>query len=77
MTDRLPLFSQPTSFWLGAFMVAETPVLLAASLIAPAARERVLESLFVSPVALGGALAGVVGLGLLVGWLGHRLGLGL
>jgi ABC-type branched-subunit amino acid transport system permease subunit len=76
MAGHTPLFSQPGSFWLGAYMVAEAPLLLAASWMEPATRERIADAVLGSPVALLGVVVGAALLGLLVGWLAHRLGFG-
>jgi hypothetical protein len=74
--SRRPLRSQPGDFWLGAFMVAEAPVLLGFGLLEPATRESLLAYAFGSPLGIAGTLATAIVLGLATGWLGHRLGFG-
>lgn len=76
MPAGTPLFSQPGSFWIGAFMVAEGPVLLAASFLEPATREHIVDVILGSPLAMLGVVVATAMAGLLVGWLGHRLGFG-
>lgn len=72
----MPLFSQSGSFWIGAFMVAEGPVLLAASFLEPATREHLADVILGSTLAMLGVVVAATMAGLLVGWLGHRLGFG-
>ena len=76
MPAGTPLFSQPGSFWIGAFMVAEGPFLLAASFMEPATREHIVDVMLGSPLSMLGAMVAAGMAGLLVGWLGHRLGFG-
>jgi hypothetical protein len=76
MPAGAPLFSQPGSFWIGAFMVAEGPVLLAVSFLEPATREHLGDVVLGSPLAMLGVVVVAGMAGLLVGWLGHRLGFG-
>ncbi|NJD25831.1 MAG: hypothetical protein FIB06_10550 [Betaproteobacteria bacterium] len=73
---RRPLRSQPGDFWLGAFMVAEAPLLLGLGLLEPATREQLLAVALGSPLGLAGTVAAAIALGLATGWLGHRLGFG-
>ena len=70
------LWSQPGSFWLGAFMLAEAPIGLVVAFLDVEHRIIVLDYLFSSPLTIVCAIVGVVAVGLLTGWLGHRLGLG-
>lgn len=74
---RLPLKSQPGSFWLGAFLVAEAPLVVIATFMDSVQREQVVSYFLSSPTALFLAVSIIMVLGLLVGLLAHRLGLGL
>ena len=76
MSARTPLFAQPGSFWVGAYMVAEGPFLLAASFMEPAARDQMVDVMLGSPLALLAVAIAVAVAGLFVGWLAHRMGLG-
>ena len=76
MPAGAPLFSQPGSFWIGAFMVAEGPVLLAVSFLEPVTREHFVVVILGSSLAMLGVVVAASMAGLLVGWLGHRLGFG-
>lgn len=73
---RSPLSAQSASFWLGAYMVAEAPALLALSLLDSATQERLMDAILGNGWALLVAIVVIVALGLLVGWLAHRLGFG-
>lgn len=70
------LWSQPASFWLGAFLVAEVPVALAGALLGEALRARILAFVVSGPFGLLCAALFTLGCGLAVAWVGHRLGLG-
>ena len=70
------LWSQPGSFWLGAFMIAEAPIGFVAAFLDAEQRIIVVDYLLSSPLTIVCATVGVVVVGLLTGWLGHRLGLG-
>lgn len=76
MSAGAPLFSQPGSFWIGAYMVAEGPFLLAASFMEPATREHIADMMLGSPLAMLGVVVAAAMAGLLVGWLAHRMGFG-
>lgn len=73
----LPLKSQPGSFWLGAYLVAEAPLALIATFMEPIHRESILSYLLSSPMALFFAITISMVLGLVIGWVAHRIGLGL
>ena len=75
-TEYPALSAQSASFWLGAYMVAEAPVLLALSLLDPATQGRLMDVILGNGWALLGAIVVMVASGLLVGWLAHRLGFG-
>lgn len=74
--SRLPLKSQPGSFWLGAYMVAEAPFGWMLALLEPAQRQSVVDRLLASPLLIACAVAVAIASGLLVGWVGHRMGIG-
>lgn len=57
-------------------MLAEAPIGLVAALLDAEHRIIVVDYLFSSPLIIFCATVGVVAVGLLTGWLGHRLGLG-
>ena len=76
MASSFPLFSQPASFWIGAFLLAEVPVGAVAWFLAPATKERIFSWVFSSPLGIFAVFGTALILGLIVGWLGHKLGLG-
>ncbi len=57
-------------------MLAEAPIGLVVAFLDVEHRIIVLDYLFSSPLTIVCAIVGVVAVGLLTGWLGHRLGLG-
>ena len=59
-----------------AIMLAEAPIGLVVAFLDVEHRIIVLDYLFSSPLTIVCAIVGVVAVGLLTGWLGHRLGLG-
>lgn len=76
MADRLSLAAQSASFWLGAYMVAEAPALLALSLLDPATQERLMDAILGNGWVLLVAIVVILAWGLLVGGVAHRLGFG-
>lgn len=73
---KFPLRSQSAAFWLGVFMIAEAPIGIAILALSQERRASLLDYLFGNPIAALCALIALIGLGLMVGWLAHRLGLG-
>jgi hypothetical protein len=71
-----PLFSQPGSFWLGSFLVAEALMTLPTWFLTDAQREYIVGFALFSAPGLALTISTTVALGLCVGWIGHKLGLG-
>ena len=57
-------------------MLAEAPIGLVAAFIDAENRIIVVDYLFSSPLTIGCTTVGIAAVGLLTGWLGHRLGFG-
>ena len=57
-------------------MVAEAPIGIAIWLVSPERRDGLRDFLLGTPIAALCAALLLIGLGILVGWLAHRLGLG-
>ena len=70
------LWSQPASFWLGSFLVAEAPVVLLLSLLPEGRREAMLSFALFSAPGIIITISATVALGLAIGWVGYKLGLG-
>jgi hypothetical protein len=77
MTNKLPLWSQPGSFWIGAGLIAGLPYDVIALFLSAQTKEAIMNFIFSGPIGIVTALAVVVGSLLLTGWIGHRAGLGL
>lgn len=76
MTKHLPLRSQPASFWIGVGLVAEAPFALAALVLSPEAKLRIVDFLVSGVPGVAAAIALLVGSFFLVAWLARRAGLG-
>ncbi len=73
---RSSLWTQSGQFWLGAFMVAELPVGIAITALPDATRTELLEMVLGNGWITILAVAVLIGSGLLVGSVAHRLGVG-
>jgi hypothetical protein len=70
------LWKQPASFWVGSFLVAEAPAALLLSLLPEERRESLLGFAFFSAPGLAITISATVALGVAVGWVALKLGLG-
>jgi hypothetical protein len=74
--SRRSLWSQSGSFWIGAFMLAEMPLGLLFTFLPQQQRDILANYAFFTPLGIAATITFAVALGLAVGWVGHRLGLG-
>ncbi len=76
MSSKLPLKSQPGSFWIGASLVAEVPFAVIAQFLSDRTREAIVGFVLSGPVGIVSALAVLVLSFLATAWLAHKAGLG-
>ncbi len=73
---RQSLGSQPGQFWLGAFMAAEAPLCLVVMMLPDTRRAALLGWVLSGPTTLLLSIGVLTALGVLVGFVAHRLGCG-
>jgi hypothetical protein len=76
MRKKRRLRDEPASFWIGAGLVAEAPLMLSAGFLSGPVCKDSAALHFLCPPPLWPLLCGLVVWFLLVAWVGNRLGLG-